>query len=163
MTINDLQTDCRFCSTVSKANGEDPIGSAETNDQWLIVEMPLPWNRPWSQHSQLQPIEKAIDQLWQEDIQVRLLLIAPERHQSSPPQTRVLHYQRPPQPFARFAKQEFVVPNEQVSALASALLRQLPALNHFEHYRQDPDGSRELLVCTDGQVDVAHKYHLCWV
>ncbi|MBE9171259.1 sucrase ferredoxin [Pleurocapsales cyanobacterium LEGE 06147] len=155
MTDNNLQTDCRFCSTVSKANGEDPIGSADPRDQWLLIEMPLPWPRPWSNYSRLQPIEEEIEQLWQEDIDVRLLLIAQERNQSSPHQTRVLHYQRPPQPFARFAKQEFVVLNEQVSALAIALLRQSHALNRFQPYRQDTDGSRELLVCTDGQVDVA--------
>lgn len=35
--------DCRFCSLVSKANKEDPIGTAGTCDHWLIMEIPQPW------------------------------------------------------------------------------------------------------------------------
>jgi hypothetical protein len=36
-------TNCRFCSLVSKANVEDPIGTAGTYNHWLIMEIPQPW------------------------------------------------------------------------------------------------------------------------
>lgn len=44
MLTEQTQTDCRFCSVVSKANGEDPIGTAATADHWLITEIPQPWS-----------------------------------------------------------------------------------------------------------------------
>jgi len=57
MTATDLQTDCRFCSKISKANGEDPIGSAWPYQQWLIIEVPQPWPTGFlKQNPLLQPI-----------------------------------------------------------------------------------------------------------
>lgn len=44
MLTEQTQTDWRFCSVVSKANGEDPIGTAGTADHWLITEIPQPWS-----------------------------------------------------------------------------------------------------------------------
>ena len=41
--LPDNLVDCRYCSQVSKANGEDPIGSAPQIDYWIIVEVPQPW------------------------------------------------------------------------------------------------------------------------
>ena len=46
LLTDSVQADCRFCSTVSKANGHDPIGSALPYDQWLIIEIPQPWEQP---------------------------------------------------------------------------------------------------------------------
>jgi len=34
---------CQFCSVISKANGEDPIGSAAPFDSLLVMEIPQPW------------------------------------------------------------------------------------------------------------------------
>ena len=42
MLTQDALVDCRFCSLVSKANGEDPIGTAGTADHWLVVEFAQP-------------------------------------------------------------------------------------------------------------------------
>ncbi|WP_416669329.1 hypothetical protein [Egbenema bharatensis] len=42
MTANTLELDCRFCSQVAKANGQDPIGSAGTYEHWIIAGIPQP-------------------------------------------------------------------------------------------------------------------------
>ena len=43
MLTQDALADCRFCSQVSKGNGEDPIGTAGTANHWLVMELPQPW------------------------------------------------------------------------------------------------------------------------
>ncbi|MEO0490884.1 MAG: sucrase ferredoxin, partial [Cyanobacteria bacterium J06659_2] len=57
MTASPLTAACKFCSEVSKANGEDPIGSANPTDSWLVMELPLPWTEERFNHDPiLQPI-----------------------------------------------------------------------------------------------------------
>ncbi len=43
MITQDSVNNCRFCCVVSKAIGEDPIGSAPTYEHWLALEIELPW------------------------------------------------------------------------------------------------------------------------
>lgn len=158
MIANPTQTDCRFCSTVSKTNGHDPIGSAWPYDQWLIIEMPQPWERSvWVEHPVLHPIyHDLIKPLHEEQgLWIRPLLIAPDRDYSIPEQTRILHYRRPKGLFAQFEKQEFIVPTDQILSLATALLQQPEQLPQFAAYRQETKDIRELMVCTHGNVDVA--------
>ena len=38
-------SECRYCSEVSLAQGEDPIGTAGVAEQWLIIEVPRPWKK----------------------------------------------------------------------------------------------------------------------
>ncbi|MEB3338862.1 MAG: sucrase ferredoxin [Leptolyngbyaceae bacterium] len=155
-TTPSIQPDCRFCSTVSKTNGHDPIGSAWPYDQWLIIETPQPWESLWLEHPLLHPIyEHLIKPLREQGIHVRPLAIAPDRDYSIPGHTRILHYRRPTGLFAQFEKQEFLVPTEQVFLLGTALLQQPDHLPQFEPYRQHTEQVRELLVCTHGNVDVA--------
>ncbi|NJM23189.1 MAG: sucrase ferredoxin, partial [Richelia sp. RM1_1_1] len=104
--------DCRFCSLVSKANKEDPIGTAGTCDHWLIMEIPQPWPQEIFQEN---PIIKSLVGLFQElvsqhGIKLKPILIAPDREYSNPGFTRVFYYYRPAKLFSRFEKQEFIVP-----------------------------------------------------
>lgn len=158
MIANPIQSDCRFCSVVSKTNGHDPIGSAWHYDQWLIIEMPQPWERSlWIEHPTLQPIyEQLIKPLHEEQgVWVRPLVIAPDRDYAIPDRTRVLYYYRPSSLFAQFEKQEFVIPTDQIFPLATALLQQPEQRSQFESYRQETSHIRDLMVCTHGNVDVA--------
>lgn len=159
MLINhSTQADCRFCSTVSKANGHDPIGSAWRYDRWLIIEMPQPWQQAvWLEHPILHTIYHDLIKPLQEDqgLWVRPLLIAPDRDYSQPDQTRVLYYHRPVGLFAEFEKQEFIIPTDQILPLATALLTQPEQLPQFTTYQQQTAHIRELMVCTHGNVDVA--------
>lgn len=157
-TTNSIQSDCRFCSTVSKANGHDPIGSAWHYDRWLIIEMPQPWERsPWQDHPILHPIYRDLIKPLHDEhgLWVRPLLIAPDREYAIPGQTRILYYHRPAGLFAQFEKQEFIIPTEQILPLATALLQQPDQLPKFAAYQQQTEQIREVLVCIHGNVDVA--------
>jgi hypothetical protein len=157
MPTNEILSDCRFCSVVSKTNGEDPIGSVGTFDHWLILEMAQPWAKGFFlEHPLLQPIMEMIKTLRQEEgIWVRPLVIAPDREYSHHDVTRVLYYRRPARLLAKFEKQEFLLPESQIGSLATALLKQPDQLSRFESYRQETSHIRELMICTHGNVDVA--------
>lgn len=92
--------------------------------------------------------------LYEHGIETRILAIAPDREYSCPNATRVLYYRRPTVPFAQFEKQEFILSEDQVVPLATALLKQPDELSRFQQYQQQTSHIRELLVCTHGNVDV---------
>jgi hypothetical protein len=142
---------------VSKANGEDPIGSAWPYQQWLIIEVPQPWPTGFlKQNPLLQPIYQTAQTIHeQQGHWPRLLAIAPDREYSQPHHTRILYLQRPNGLFAAFEKQEFLVPHAEVSDVATTLLTRSEHLAQFEPYRQDTSPVRDLLVCTHANVDVA--------
>ncbi|MBR8839545.1 MAG: sucrase ferredoxin [Stigonema ocellatum SAG 48.90 = DSM 106950] len=154
-------TDCRFCSLVSKANGEDPIGTAGTCDHWVIMEFPQPWSRTLFQEDpRLKPLMSLFQELiFKHGIKLRPILIAPDREYSVPNFARVLYYHRPAKQFAQFEKQEFVVPEGEATDLVMAILKQLVSqpndLSKFQQYQQPTSHIRELMVCTHAQVDLA--------
>jgi len=156
MSDSNFLEDCRFCSVVSKNNGEDPIGTAGTYDCWLITELPLPWTEAGLLNNpSVQPILELIRGLSLAGQRIRPIAIAPDPEYSSPGYTRVLYYHRPTRLFAQFEKQEYLVPDPEVTSLAIALLKQSEALSRFAAYRQDTSNIRELLICTHGNIDVA--------
>lgn len=154
---NPVRNTCRFCSEVSQANGEDPIGSAIVVDQYLIIEAAQPWKTNiWIEPDPMPPgVLEALNFVWETGGNIRQLAIAPDREYSHPDQTRVFFYCRPQKPFAQFEKHEFIVPYDLVGSLALALLKHPEALSKFTQYRQQTDHIRELLVCTHGNVDAA--------
>ncbi|MCL6753048.1 sucrase ferredoxin [Nostoc sp. CCCryo 231-06] len=156
-----LTTDCRFCSLVSKANGEDPIGTADTCDHWLIMEIPQPWPQEIFDKN---PTIKALMGLFHElifnhGIKLKPILSAPDREYSYPGFTRVFYYYRPAKLFSQFEKQEFIVPETKAAALVTAIFQQLMQqpndLSEFQQYQQQTSHIRELMVCTHAQVDLA--------
>jgi hypothetical protein len=154
-------SDCCFCSVISKANGEDPIGTAGTFDHWLILEMKQPWSAAmWVEDPRVQPLVAAIEKLmFRQGLRIRPLAIAPDPEYSQPGQARLLYYRRPSRLFAEFEKQEFIVPEFKLGQLANALLKDLlnepNELSDFQQYRQPTSHIREMLVCTHANVDVA--------
>jgi hypothetical protein len=154
-------TDCSFCSLISKANGEDPIGTAGTCDHWLIMEIPKPWSQEIFEEN---PTIKSLASLFQElvyqyKIKLKPILIAPDREYSCTGSTRVFYYYRPAKLFSQFEKYEFVVPENKAAALVTAIFKQLMQqpcdLSVFQQYQQQTDHIRELMVCTHAQVDLA--------
>ncbi len=153
--------DCRFCSLVSQANGEDPIGTAGTWDYWLIMEISQPWS---PQIFEENPTTKSLIGLFQElifqhGINLKPMLIAPDREYSHPGFTRVFYYYRPEKLFSQFEKQEFIVPEDKAAALVTAIFQQLIQqpndLSQFQQYQQPTNDIRELMICTHAQVDLA--------
>ncbi|AFZ33416.1 Sucraseferredoxin family protein (plasmid) [Gloeocapsa sp. PCC 7428] len=160
MSISTLPSECRFCSEVSRANGEDPIGSASYADHWLIMEIPQPWSpQLLAENPQTQPIFKLIRKLiLNHGIKLKAIAIAPEREYSQPGYTRILYYHKTQQFFSEFTKQEYLVPTVESTRLAIAILHQIiqqpNELEAFERYRQSYS-TRDILVCTHGNVDAA--------
>ncbi|MEM7793208.1 MAG: sucrase ferredoxin [Cyanobacteria bacterium P01_C01_bin.118] len=154
-------TDCRYCSQVSKASGEDPIGSAPQADYWLLVEIKQPW--PMSMFTENPIIAQVIAIVrklnLQRGILIRPVAIAPDPDYSSPGLVRMIYYSRPAKQFAQYHKQEYVVPEDQASQFVIELLNRLLGkqtnLSEFSAYRQDSQHLREILVCTHTQVDLA--------
>jgi len=149
--------ECQFCSVVSKANGEDPIGSAGTHDYWLLTELALPWSEAtWQQDPAIAPIISMLrEAILHRGLKLRPLAIAPDRAYSQPGHRRVLFYRRPAQQFAHYDKHEYLIPTDQLAALIQALIEPSSDLAPFTPYRQATQPSRDLLVCTHGNVDVA--------
>jgi hypothetical protein len=153
--------DCRFCSIVSKANGEDPIGSAPEAQHWLVVELPQPWSaQVFQEDPAVQPVFALIKKLVLQGIQLRPIAIAPDRHYSKPGYRRILYYRQTAASFNAFEPLEYWVPESEAMPLAIALLKRLgkgqavSELAAFESYRQQSQ-TRDLLICTHGNVDAA--------
>jgi hypothetical protein len=156
MTTPSLSADCQFCSVISKTNGEDPIGSANLCDGWLVMELPLPWTEErFHSDPLLQPIHDLFHTLYDQGIQVAPMAIAPDHDYSIPNQAHVFYYRRPDHAFAQFEKQTFLLPPTQIVGLINALLYQPDELHRFLAYQQPPDRSRDLMVCTHGNIDIA--------
>ena len=153
--------DCRYCSQVSKANGEDPIGSAPQVDYWLLTELPQPWpTTMFAENPLISQIIPLIKQLiFKRGVMLKPLAIAPDPDYSQPGFTRVIYYHRPANHFAEYAKQEYLVPDDQASSLVMTLLNRLlgkpQSLTPFASFQQDTQHLREMLVCTHTQVDLA--------
>lgn len=153
MTTLNLLNDCQFCSVVSKANGEDPIGTANAASTWVIVETPQPWTKAsLMAHPALSLV---FQELRQGRGKLMPMAIASDPEYSVPGLVRLLHYQRPATSFAQFDKQEFLVPKNQLAQLTTALLKQPNQLDRFETYKQSTRHIREIVVCTHGNIDVA--------
>ncbi|MEL6231226.1 MAG: sucrase ferredoxin [Cyanobacteria bacterium J06627_3] len=161
MLTQDALTDCRYCSEVSKGNGEAPIGTARNTDYWLVMELAQPWKEQmFKEDPRITPLIELFKQLFMKHgIMLQPVLIVPDREYSRPGETRMLFYQRPQKQFAQFKKQEYVVPEAASTRLATAMMKQLMKqpneLEAFQSYRQDTSHIRELLVCTHTNVDVA--------
>lgn len=148
---------CQFCSDISQAVGEAPIGTAGHYDYWLVVELPQPWSEiALDQNEVLKPYLPAIKSLvYEKGIKLRPLAIAPDPDYSQTGYTRVLFYRRPTELFAHYTREEYLIPNAELGNLASALLLEPAELPHFSNYKQDNNHQYDLLVCTHGNVDAA--------
>ncbi|NEQ42204.1 MAG: sucrase ferredoxin [Leptolyngbya sp. SIOISBB] len=156
MVSSPLTATYKFCSDVSKANGEDPIGSANPASAWLVIELPLPWTEERFHHDPLlQPIHDLFHELFAQDIHVAPMAIAPDREYAIPERAHLFYYRRSAQGLSPLEKQTFLVPPLQLAALAKALLCQPDEMPQFAAYQQPDDGIRDIMVCTHGNVDIA--------
>ena len=157
----DRVSDCQYCSQVSQANGEDPIGSAPQVDHWLLVEVKQPWTTTmFVDHPVISRAIATVKTLsYKRGVVLMLAAIAPDPDYSKPGLIRVIYYHRPARKFAAYAKQEFLIPEDQASQLVFALLDRLLGktvdLAPFIAYQQNTQDLREMLVCTHTQVDLA--------
>jgi hypothetical protein len=145
----------QLCSVYSRAQGEDPGGSAPSWERCLVVELEKPWTNDVIESKKFPAeVASALALAETQGYSVRLQCVVPDAEYSSPGHTRVMLFSRPPRPFARFLKRDYLVPSERVGELVRVLLDQSGELESLDGYREDSDGVREMLVCTHGTRDV---------
>ncbi len=145
----------RLCSLVSRANGEDPAGSARPLQTRLIVEMAQPWQRNVldSRHA-VKGLRQVVQGAQECGILGVFAAVLPDREYSRKGHTRCLFLRRPAGPFAVYEKEDFLVPNGELVAAVEALLQGWGGHSPFERYRQDTACVRDIVVCTHGSRDV---------
>jgi hypothetical protein len=150
----EASSERRLCSLVSRANGEDPIGSAKPIENRLIVELPQPWQRDALGSRRLvEGLRPVVEDARDAGLLDAFSAILPDREYSRNGHTRLLFLRRPSGPFAAYEKQDFLVPNGEVAAAVGALLKG-DGLGRFERHRQETGHVRDLLVCTHGGRDL---------
>ncbi|CAG7624071.1 hypothetical protein PAESOLCIP111_02597 [Paenibacillus solanacearum] len=151
----DRPVEQRYCAEVSGFCGEDPIGSAPGHRRYLLVEVPLPWEHQVEQSKHFpEGLGETLKRVQAEVPPFRLLGFAPEPLHSVAGHRRIICYERPDGPFARFDKREFIVPEQRLNALVEALLHAEGDLSSFEDCLTADGETRDLFVCTHGSHDV---------
>ena len=151
-------SECRYCSEVSLAKGEDPIGTAGMADEWLIIEVPRPWKKQiWTEKAEYKPIIGVLMELEQQqpNPSLRLMAIALDKEYSVDGKVRVFHYFRLQRMFANYEKVEYLVNKERLIELVRAIVLEPQKLTNFDNNRQNSSHVREILVCTHTQYDTA--------
>lgn len=143
-----------YCAKVSQAHQEDPIGTAPAQKRYLLVEVPLPWEYRIEDSKHFpKGLSDVLNEAARKGCAFRFLGFASDTNPSPAGFRRVMHYRRPAPPFALFEKQEYVVPEDQLNALAEAVLAQDGAPLRFADYEVAQE-SRDFFVCTHGNRDV---------
>ena len=145
----------RLCSVFSRANQEDPGGSAPSWARCVVMELATPWESDVSQTGHFpRMVAEVLDAAERRGLSTRLQCVEPDPDYSVEEHCRVVFFARPEGPFATYLKDEFVVPSGQEGPLVRALVAQPEELGRFDRYRQDTSQVRDILVCTHGTHDV---------
>ena len=117
----ETQTESRLCSLVSRANGEDPIGSASPFETCLMIEVPQPWVRDVAGSRRFPEGLPQVVEAASKGGQIgKLTALLPDREYSREGHTRLIFWRRPPGPFAAYGKDDLLVPDGEV--VTSSLL-----------------------------------------
>lgn len=142
------------CSAQTLERGIDPIGTATTYDDYVLVEVPLPWPAAIGEHPLLAGVAAAVASSGR---RAQVLGLVPEHDE--PDRHRVIAYRRPPGPFRRYVRSELVTDAHGLGdATARLLAADLPADAPVAPVDPVPAGGAEgvtadLLVCTHGRRD----------
>jgi hypothetical protein len=143
-----------MCSLFARSEGEDPIGTAGSHDLYVLIELPPPWLGLWTEpRAASQPLLDALQGPWERGVRLRPLALAPDPRHSRAGHRRVIFYARPEDPFSRFEKEDYLVPEDQVAPLLQTRLNRPAELARFGAYVEDTAHMRDLLICTHGNVD----------
>ncbi len=148
------QAKIEFCSVVSAASGEDPVGSAWHSRRYIMLELPLPWKYDVLDSPNVPPgLKDLVHGLYARQIYPGLVGFAPDDVWSVPGLTRVIDYTLPAPPFSGFEQREYLIPTSQVTGVLGESLADgsTTALDAFAV--QAPVGERDIFVCTHGAID----------
>lgn len=159
-----------MCSYVARSSGEDPIGNALHVTRYVFMELKKPWARVRTdslhypaglrtaveRHHEVRKqvfAEGGLQALKERGLAVSLTYIAPDREYSISAYVRIIHLYRRDESSALYKRDEYVVPRDRAADLAAALLVDPQAPASFREYRQEDVDVRDLMVCTQGNVD----------
>lgn len=157
--------ECRTCADCARQHGEQAIGTVTGFEQFLIVEVPLPWPSAVTAAKGLPPgLYAVIEEASKRKLSFRFEAIAPDAEWSQPGMTRMIQYEsvRLDDSFDEkvsfrngFRRQEYLLPTDQVAGAAAALLYAPEQLPTYAEWALAEGPTRELLVCTQGSRDAA--------
>lgn len=134
--------------------GYDPVGSAPTQRTHLVLECAPPWEREVTDSATFpSEVAELLARAAAEGSDARVTGLMPDTEYTQPGLTRVFLYSHDGRQSPVYAKQEYLVPPEQVPMLVEALLFAPHDLQRFSPYRQETEGIREVLVCGHGSRD----------
>lgn len=146
----------RLACEVSMANGEDPAGTGAPFVSYLMVEVALPWRREITESRGFpEGLREAVVRARRAGVVDKLTGLMPDPEYSREGHSRVVYLRRPPGAlFAAYEKEEYLVPEGEVTLLIEALTAEPEGLARFAGYKQDTSHLRDILVCTHGSRDV---------
>jgi hypothetical protein len=157
MTATDLELTTRpMCSLLTRAAGEDPIGSVAAFDRLLVIDVPLPWPRGIRAAPRFPAvIEAALNRADARGIAYRLYGVVPDKSYTPEGLAHLIYAQRPTASAAIsvYDKADFLVPHERLGELVTALLEEPEQLADFAPFRTPSTHIRDVLVCTHGTRD----------
>jgi hypothetical protein len=145
-----MRAGAAYCNVAARALDLAPAGHADSFDDVLLLETPLPWKHEIYQQAGALPQELIeLLALWRKQFEAGRQGFR-----------RVICFKRPAAAFAHFTRHEFLAPEEVTGALIRALYVAPDQLPTFASYRvpdraDDGQPVRDLLVCTHGAIDVA--------
>lgn len=143
----------RLCSLVSEAGGEDPAGSAWSTPRYLLVELALPWEYDLLAGKRIPAgLREFVEERYEAGDDWGLIGMAPDEAWSVPGFVRVIDLRLPEPPFRAYARDEYLIPEDDLVA-ALRLMADDPIALLLDAWRQADTGARDLLVCTHGAVD----------
>jgi hypothetical protein len=146
-----------YCSILAQEQGFDPIGTASSYEDLILIELPLPWAyRIWdSSHLPADLVEYLLEEAKAREYRMWVLFIAPDAEYCRPGLLRVMHIQRPTGLATKFKRSEYWLPNDEMPALVRAICATPDNLSAWDEYRQPlAENLRDIMVCTHGSVDV---------
>lgn len=147
--------DHQLCSLVSLTNNEDPIGSASTLENCIVLEIPLPWANNVLESVYTPPgLGDLAERAYKAGVNFRFIGIAPDPLYSQDGLVRAFFIQKPSGPFAYYPRTEYQVPANELLPLLETLLFEPESIGCHTYEPQDTSQVRDLLVCTHGERDI---------
>ena len=151
---SETHRESRLACVVSEANGEDPAGSGTPFTGYLLAEVTPPWKRDIVDSRRfLEALREAVERVRNVGVVDKFTGLLPDPEYSREGHIRILYFRRPPELFAAYEKEEYVVPENEAVSLVEALADP-DRSSRFARYRVDLPHIRDLLVCTHGSRDV---------
>ena len=140
-----------MCSMFSQEKGEDPGGSAARWTACLVLEIPKPWEH---EVRDSKGFPKGVGEILDQVPDLRLQAIHSDEKYSRDDHSRVMLFSMPDKQIDVYERQEYLIPNSNLTALLESLVLDSDTLTSFDGYRVFGDNVRDILVCTHGSRDI---------